>query len=195
MKLLVSLAVLIGSGSILCRGAEPSSRSSYLADIGPAPEVKLIDAEGKPFDLAARRGKVVLVSFIFTTCGGTCPATTFRLGQVQRELQKKGLWGRQVEFVSISLDPTRDTPKILTGYARNYQADPAHWYFLTGPAEQVARVIAAWGMWVKPLESGSLDHPSRIFLVDPSGHQREIYSLEFLKIDQVLEDIRALLED
>src|SRR4051794_1301161 len=109
---------------------------SPLADIGPAPPVALIDAEGQPVQLERLRGKAVVVSFIYTTCNGSCPATTHRLYRVQQTLKDEGLWGKRVEFVSISLDPTRDTPEVLRQYAKIYDADPAAWHFLTGPPDQ-----------------------------------------------------------
>lgn len=168
---------------------------SALADIGPAPPVALTDAAGQPFVLADLRGKAVIVSFVYTTCTGSCPATTFSLTRVQRSLKEAGIWAKRVEFVSISLDPERDTPEVLAAYARNYQADPAAWHFLTGPPDRVAKVVAAWGMWAKIGPSGTLDHPSRIFLVDPQGRQREIYNLEFLKPASVLHDVQAVLAE
>jgi protein SCO1 len=171
--------------------AAPATRSR-LADIGPAPPVALVDAEGRPFELASLRGKVVVVSFIYTTCNGSCPATTHNLYRVQEALKGAGLWGKEVEFVSISLDPARDTPPVLKAYARIYTADPSSWHFLTGPPDRVARVIAAWDMWARVGPSGTLDHPSRIFLVDPRGRQREIYSLEFLTPETVVRDVKAL---
>ena len=94
--------------------------------------------------------------------------------------RRRGLWGNKVEFVSITLDPARDTPEALASYARNFGADPAAWHFLTGPPDRVAGVIAAWGMWAKVGPSGAIDHPSRIFLLDQAGHRREIYNLESL---------------
>jgi protein SCO1/2 len=166
-----------------------------LADIGAAPAVALVDQAGKSFELDKLHGKVVLVSFIYTTCNGSCPATTHTLYRVQQALKGARLWGKQVEFVSISLDPARDTPDVLDNYARIYDADTKFWHFLSGPPADVARVIAAWGMWARIGPSGTLDHPSRIFLVDPSGRQREIYNLEFLKPDSVLQDIRTILEE
>ncbi len=84
---------------------------------------------------------------------------------------------------------------MLRQYARLFRADPAAWHFLTGPPDKVQSVITDWGMWVKTLPTGAIDHPSRIFLLDPQGHQREIYSLEFLKPEIVLEDVRGLLSD
>src|SRR6516225_6533280 len=134
-------ATLLGPAT---QGASP------LADIGPAPAVVLTDQAGRPFDLARLQGKAVLVSFVYTTCGGTCPATTHTLYRVQQALKEAGLWGKRVELVSISLDPARDRPEVLAGYARVFDADTSAWHFPTGPPDTVAQVIAAWGMWVRP---------------------------------------------
>jgi protein SCO1/2 len=173
-----------------------SNDGTELADIGPAPasNVALTDQEGKPFSLDRLRGKAVIVSFVYTTCNGTCPATTASLARVQKALKQANLWGRRVEFVSISLDPARDSPAVLASYARLYNADLSAWHFLTGEPERVAEVIAAWGMWAKFGPSGTLDHPSRIFLVDPEGRQREIYNLEFFEPETVVRDVKAVQE-
>jgi len=166
-----------------------------LADIGPAPPVELIDSAGRPFSLARLRGKAVVVSFIYTTCNGSCPATTHNLYRVQQVVKDAGLWGKRVEFVSISLDPTRDTPEVLARYAELYNADTTHWHFVTGPADQVAKVLASWDMWARIGPTGVLDHPSRIFLLDPQGHEREIYNLAFLKPETVLRDLKSVLDE
>jgi protein SCO1/2 len=175
----------------LIAGDDP--HPSPLADIGPAPRTTLIDENGRAFDLASRKGKVVLVSFVYTTCTGVCPGTTQAIVRIQNRLKEAKLWGDSVEFVSITLDPARDTPEVLRRYARLFGADTAAWHFLTGPPDQVQAIIASWGMWVKSLPDGALDHPSRVFLLDRRGHQREIYNLEFLKPEAVLDDVRGLL--
>lgn len=180
---LISLLLLAGPVS-----------SSRLADIGPAPPTVLVDSAGKPFDLASLKGKVVLVSFVYTTCNGVCPATTTALVRIQKTLEQAKLWRTSVQFVSITLDPKRDTPEVLSHYARLFNVDQTGWHFLTGTAAEVQSVISAWGMWAKVGATGVLDHPSRIFLLDARGYQREIYSLEFLKPDSVLEDVRSLLD-
>jgi len=171
----------------------PPAKRSRLADIGQAPRTVLVDSNGRPFDLSKLRGKVVLLSFVYTTCNGVCPATTQTLVRIQHALREAQLWKNSVEFVSITLDPKRDTPEILNRYARLFGADAAAWHFLTGEPTQVGSVIKAWGMWVKSDPTGALDHPSRIFLLDREGHQREIYNLEFLKAESVLDDARELL--
>ncbi len=173
-----------------------SAPPSRLAVIQKAPGFALTDQSGKAVGSASLKGKVLLVSFVFTTCNGSCPATTHRMGLVQRELKAHGLLaGDRVRLLSITLDPKRDTAEVLRHYMRLYDADPASWSFLTGPPAEVAKVIAAWGMWAKPTANGQLDHPSRVFLVDRRGDVREIYNLEFLRPAWVAEDVRLLLSE
>jgi len=176
---------------VLLAGAE-----SRLAVIRPAPEFTLTSQDEKTLRLANCKGKVLLVSFIFTTCNGSCPATTHRMAQVQEALHKNGLDKKDnVRLLSISLDPARDTPEVLRGYMKLYDVDASNWTFLTGPKEKVDKTIAAWGMWAKPAANGQLDHPSRIFLVDKRGRIREIYNLAFLKTPWVIEDMGLLLKE
>jgi protein SCO1/2 len=180
---------------VACASDERSGQSR-LAVIRPAPEFKLTDQFGKELCMSELRGKVVLVSFVFTTCNGSCPATTHRMSLVQRELQSRGLFSKsQVHLLSITLDPMRDTPEVLRGYMRLYDAAPDHWSFLSGPKGVVEQTIDAWGMWVRPAPNGQLDHPSRIFLVDTQGQIREIYNLSFMNPDWVVDDIKLLADE
>lgn len=185
------LGPLLLAGCLLASDPKPSP----LADIGPAPRTALTDATGRPFDLASLRGKVVVVSFVYTTCAGVCPGTTQALARVRTALREAKLWGHRVQFVSITLDPARDSPDVLRRYATLFRADDPAWHFLTGRPEEVRAVIDGWGMWVKALPGGALDHPSRVFLLDARGRQREIYNLESLAPQVVLEDVRGLLDE
>ncbi len=174
----------------------PDAGAARLAVIQPAPDFTLTTQDGSELRSSDLRGKVLLVSFVFTTCSGSCPATTHRMGKVQQAIKDRGLHkdGR-VRLLSVTLDPARDTPEVLRNYMRLYDADASNWTFLTGPREKVEKVIAAWGMWAKPAANGQLDHPSRVFLVDGKGRVREIYNLDFLKPAWVLEDVEALLKE
>lgn len=185
----VEIAVMLAMAYF---GEDPNG--SRLADIGRAAEIGLADTEGRRVQIADLRGKAVLVGFVYTTCGGVCPATTHRMYRAQEALRDAGLWGERVEFVSISLDPERDSSAVLRRYAEVYDANLESWHFVTGAKARVDRVIADWGMWARVNAQGVLDHPSRIFLVDPAGRVREIYSLEFLTPDGVVEDVREVLK-
>jgi protein SCO1/2 len=186
--------ILMGLMGLVGQGSAPAK--SRLAVIEKAPAFALTDQSGKPLSSAALKGKVLLVSFIFTTCNGSCPATTHRMGLVQNELKARGLLkGDCVRLVSITLDPKRDTPEVLRGYMRLYDADPSSWSFLTGAPDAVAKVVTAWKMWARPAANGQLDHPSRVFLVDRGGDIREIYNLDFLRPAWVAEDVKLLLNE
>lgn len=182
----LALAMLLAPGQV-------DAASSRLAVIQQAPNFTLTTQAGTPFRLADARGKVVLVSFIFTTCSGSCPATTARMAQVQQQAKTRGLTDH-IRFVSITLDPARDTPEALRNYARLYALELDNWSLLTGSRDEVAKVVADWGMWAKPAANGQLDHPSRVFLVDPRGQVREVYNVDLFKIAWVLDDMQLLLQ-
>jgi protein SCO1/2 len=191
MLTLVALAVPL---TIAVAPGNPNA--ARLAVIRPAPDFTLTTQAGEALKRSDLKGKVLLVSFIFTTCSGSCPATTHRMALVQQALKERGLGkGDRVRLLSITLDPARDTPEVLRNYMRAYDADPACWSFLTGPREQVEKTVADWGMWARPAANGQLDHPSRVFLVDRQGRLREIYNLDFLRTAWVVEDIEALLRE
>jgi protein SCO1/2 len=148
---------------------------------------------------------VLLVSFVFTTCNGSCPATVHRLAKVQAAIKEKYVGkehqAAQVVLLSITLDPQRDTAEALKKYIKLYdlqteakkeQAVNSPWVFLTGAPETVSSTIAAWGMWVKPTANGQLDHPSRIFLVDTELRIREVYNVDMLRAADVVDDIELL---
>jgi len=181
-------------GLVLLPGADAAP--SRLAVIQQAQDFTLTSQAGSPFRFADCKGKVVLVSFVFTTCNGSCPATTSRMVSIQQELKRRGdLKDGRVQLVSITLDPARDTPDALRNYMKLYDVDAASWTFLTGSVPDVTKAFTAWGMWAKSAANGQLDHPSRVFLVDKQGRVREIYHLGFLKSQWVVEDIELLLKE
>lgn len=100
-----------------------------LADYGPVPDFRLTERDGSTVTLADLRGKVWLANFIYTECTETCPLQSL---QVQR-LQEEFADAPDLRFVSITVDPSHDTPEVLRRYADRYGADPERWLFLTGP--------------------------------------------------------------
>jgi protein SCO1/2 len=177
---------------VLLHAADQPSR---LAVIRETPSFTLTTQTGEALSSRSLDGRVTLVSFIFTTCSGSCPITTSRMVQVQQALKAKGHSADHVRLLSITLDPVRDTPERLKGYMEANGIDAANWMFLTGKPEDVNKVVADWGMWVKPLPGGQLDHPARIFLVDKKARIREIYDLTFLRPAWVVKDIELLLAE
>jgi protein SCO1/2 len=118
-------------------------------------EHQLLDARtGRPVRLIAdvMRKRVVVLNFVFADCSTTCPLQSLALSHAQDALQEQ--LGRNVVFVSISLDPTRDTPARLRHFADKHAAG-AHWHFLTGDAGAIAAMRKGFGVTSAARE----DHP------------------------------------
>ena len=111
-----------------------------LPKIAPAPEFALTSQDGAPVALTDFRGKVVAVTFIFTLCTETCPVLTPMMSFVQDRLGRD--FGDKIAFVSVTVDPERDTPEVLKEYAQAFGANLAGWFFVTGPPDVHSRCDA-----------------------------------------------------
>lgn len=150
-----------------------SQQNARLPVIGPAPPFTLTSQDGAPVSLASLRGKVVAVTFIYTTCPDVCPLLTQKMARVQDELGPS--FGSKVHFVSITVDPERDTPAVLKGYAQNYGARLDGWNFLTGSPTAIRDVTRRYGVFVAKQEDGSVDHTALTSIVDGDGEMRVQY--------------------
>lgn len=166
-----------------------------LSVIKQAADFALPDLDGKMVRLADYRGRVLLLAFIYTTCATTCPRLTYQMSLLQARLKATGRPPRRAGLVSVTVDPEHDTPPVLARYAEKFSADRTSWRFLTDTPTRVKAVLAAYGEWTKPLSNGELDHPARVYLIDPQGRVREIYSLAFFDERQAFLDIQVLLRE
>lgn len=147
---------------------------SDLPRLFPVPEATLTAETGRPLNLASLKGNVVVYDFIFTNCGGTCPMMTAQMRRLTGKIAKDA----PVRFVSISVDPARDTPQVLRDYAIRYRNDP-RWIFLTGDRDQIIRLsvdgfkLAAGGTPQTAAEP--LLHSSKFAVADKDGTIREYY--------------------
>ncbi len=152
-------------------GNGPETDRARLANLArsaaPAPDFALVDQAGAPLGLADLRGRALLLDFVYTSCPGPCPILTGRHVSVQQALPPE-LHDR-VRFVSISLDPERDTPAALTAYAEARGADLSNWSFLTGEPEQVDAVLSDYGVGSVRRPDGEIDHLVATFLIDGRG--------------------------
>jgi protein SCO1/2 len=166
----------------------------HLPVIKPAPDFILADTANRDFALSMLRGRVVLLSFIYTGCTTTCPLLMQRMTVLADELRQAGLWGPSASFVSVTVDPDRDTTAVLSAYAEGYEAIDPNWRFLHGEPARLRPVLVSYDEWTRPLPDGEIDHPARVYLIDRNGNIREIYALGFFDEHQALIDMRALLE-
>ena len=153
----------------------------------PAPAFALVDQAGRPVASDVLRGNVLLVDFVYTGCPGPCPILTSRHVTLQRKLSPE--LRSRTRFVSISLDPTRDTPEALRAYAEARGADLADWSFLTGETDAVAAVVKGFGVGTLRRDDGTIDHLVATFVVDDNGRIAE----QFLGLEYETADLREAL--
>lgn len=154
----------------------------------PAPDFDLVDQNGGKLTLADLRGKRVVLDFIYTSCQGPCPMLTSAHVTLQRLLSPE--LRARTRFVSISLDPVRDTPMTLRAYGLARGADLTGWSFLTGPADAVAAVVQAYGVGSVRRPDGQIDHLVATFLIDGEGQIAQ----RFIGLEHEPEELLHALE-
>jgi protein SCO1 len=156
-------------------GNDPAAiREALIAAAGPAPATaidaagsaraymqnpQLLTQDNKPvrfFD-DLLRGKIVLINFILTNCPDACPMVTANLARVQELLGDKV--GRSINMISLSVDPKRDQPAELKGFADNFGVKPG-WYFLTGAPSEIDPLLRRLGGYT----AEPLDHSTALII-------------------------------
>jgi protein SCO1/2 len=184
------------SGAASCKPKRPAP-----AMLWPIPRWSLTDQDGRPFGADQLRGKVYVANFIFTRCPTSCPRLTRKMAALETRLRAHGA---RVQFVSISVDPTWDTPARLREYGARYHADWVRWHFVTGEHDQVLRAIdqgfrVSSGMPAQPQRPEEFDpialaHSNHFAVVDAQGAMRGAYSVEEdTGVERIALDVEALL--
>jgi protein SCO1 len=150
--------------------------------------LQLRDASGHPEPLASFRGKTVVISDSMTLCSEDCPLDTANVTAAARATDAAGLT-RDVEFLTVTVDPRRDDPHHLVAYRRLY--DPHHdlpnWSLLTGTPTQIARLWKFFGVYFHRVPQDKppprdwltgrrltydVEHDDAVLVLDPDGHWR-----------------------
>lgn len=138
----VSLAAAVGTALWSWQGERPRHGTSEerplegLKVFGTVPDFSLIERSEKRISLADLLGRVWIANFIYTHCPDTCPLQSAQMALLQKGLAAE----RDLRLVSISVDPERDTPAVLSEYAERFGADPDRWLFLTGEKRMIYRL-------------------------------------------------------
>lgn len=150
------------------------------------PEFSLTDQGGRPRTHEMLEGRVTILDFMFTHCPFACPGMTMAMTDVARRLEGTG-----VQFLSISVDPLRDTPERLTKYAADHNIDTARWTFLTGDMATIKHIAGeSLKFLVQPDERVKIDlpdgtkmanimHPTKFILVGPDRRVLGFYESGF----------------
>lgn len=165
------------------QAAEPSPTQKYFTD------VVLVNQNGEKMRLYSDllKGKVVIINAFFATCQGSCLPMNRNLEKVQEALGERV--GKDVYLISISVDPTIDTPANLKEYAKKLNAKPG-WYFLTGDKANVDFALHKLGQYVDDKQ----DH-TNIFIIgnERTGLWKKAFGLA--RSDELTKVVESVLND
>ena len=184
---------IIGAGIFVLLAA--CAREEPLPKLYPVPDTRMVDQDGSEMMLAELNGSVTVYNFIFTNCAGICPLMTQKMRALVRDIDPE----LPVRFVSISVDPERDTPEALREYAEKVGKDP-RWVYLRADGDTVIELSQkgfklAAGTSVEPGAEPIL-HSPRFVLVDREGMIRGYYdSASRESLDQLRRDIEILVKE
>lgn len=140
------------------------------------PDFKLRNQDGKTIDLARFKGKVLLVTFVYTRCplADFCPKMSRNFAAIDAELKKDPALYGATHLLSVSFDPTYDTPKVLKSYGGAYtgeytKAQFGHWDFAVPPADELQAVDQWFGVGVTPGDGTALTHSLSTTIVGKDG--------------------------
>ena len=170
-----------------------TNESTRLPMIGPAPPFALTSSNDRRVTLAELRGKVLALTFVFTTCSNSCPILTATMADIGRALGSD--FGPRVAFVAISVDPANDTPARLRDYAAAHRANAPGWFFLTGAPSDIDAVVRRYGAYAKKSASDSVDHLFLTSLIDRAGMLRVQYLGVRFDPREMQRDLQMLLRE
>lgn len=125
------------------------------------PDVTVLDEEGRPrlFYSDLVKGRVVAVNFLFTNCTTICPPLGATFGRLRKLLGERA--GRDVHLISVSVDPTNDTPARLKAWSAKFGQGPG-WHLVTGEKAEIVRLLKALGAYT----ADPNNHPPLVLVGD-----------------------------
>ncbi|MBP1807632.1 SCO family protein [Rubellimicrobium aerolatum] len=156
----------------------------------PAPPFDLVNMDGAPVNLADFADKVVVLDFVFASCTDLCPLQSQVMADVQGKVNASPMRD-MVEFVTVTTDPTADTPEVMRAYGEAQGLDPFNWRFLTirpEDAEDATRALSeAYANTFTPTEDGQQMHGAVFHVIDRGGRlAAKFHGLEFEPVNMVL---------
>jgi len=140
------------------------------------------------------KGKVLVIDFIFTTCPTVCPRLSANMREIQKAYIKKN--PDLVQFISISVDPKRDTVQALRAYADRFNADHDRWWFLTGDSKAIFDYAQnELGLTLQPSDAndGAFDHSVKMVLIDTARNIRGFFNgMDRAETKKIADDIYIL---
>jgi protein SCO1 len=163
----------------------------------PVPDFKLLNQSGRTVDLKQYRGKVVLMTFIYTRCplADYCPRMSHNFAAIDQQLATDPKIYQETHLLSVSFDPTYDTPKVLKSYGEAYtgrytKETFGHWEFAAPSEAELPKMEQWFDVGVTPAGSGVLQHSLATVVIGKDGKVVSFYPTNDWAVSTVLGDVR-----
>jgi len=176
----------------------PLARSGFeLLKPGEAvPDTPFVDQDGRKRSFGAFRGSPVVMTFIYTRCPlpTFCPLMDRHFAAMQQPLKDDPALNK-VHLVTVSFDPTTDTPMVLKQHAKALNADLSRWTFLTGDRDEVDQFAMRFGVSIARAMNDPRDitHNLRTVIIDADGKLVKVYTGNDWSPEQVLSDLKSVV--
>jgi protein SCO1/2 len=186
--LIVGAVVLIAGGSSASPKKQAASKqgsfaaSGLLSPVSAAPPLALRDYLGRPVNIDSYKGKVLLVTFLYTHCPDVCPLIASNL-RVAQNLMPAAVRSK-VQMIAVSVDPKGDTPKAVASFLAHHQMT-GRMLYLVGSAKELGPVWQAWGVGSEKdaQKPEFINHSGLIYGITGSGKRLTIYAANFQPSD------------
>lgn len=142
-------------------------------------DVVMETAFGEEYSFANMSKKPKLIEFMYTNCPKVCPTTTLEMSKVRQELKEEGVFGEEVEFITITIDPEYDTKDVLKDYADSFEVTSPDdgWIFLRGSEEDTKKIADALGFLYRDPGSGEIIHSTFTYFLDENNNLIEQFTM------------------
>jgi protein SCO1 len=169
-------------------GKTPPFVGPRIAHPSVTPDFALRDQHGQLVRLSAQRGKVVVVTFLYTHCPDLCPLTAMH---VQAALGRLGAQRKDVSVLAVSVDPEGDTPAAVRRFVHTHRLGP-QFHYLTASRKTLAPIWRAYNVASVKVDGADPDHTLYVLLLDRSGKSRVLFDAQALP-GAIAHDLRLLL--
>jgi protein SCO1/2 len=182
------LVLVLATAGVADASSSPPFVGPRIAHPAVTPDFALRDQHGHLLSLSSQRGKVVVLTFLYTHCPDLCPLTAIHIDEAVARL---GAGRKGVSVFAVSVDPKGDTPTAVRQFVRSHRLG-SQFHYLTGPQRVLAPIWRKYDVTSVTVGGADPDHTLYVLLLDRSGKTRVLFDAT-AKADAIAHDLRLLL--
>lgn len=148
-------------------------------------EIDLITMNNEEYKFSESDKKLKMVEFMYSNCPDICPTTTLKMNMLKKDLQEAGVFGEKIQFLTVTIDPYRDTPEVLKEYMGNFDIeDDGNWTFLTGDKDnikedlkEIEELAGTFQFQFRDPGNGFFIHSAFVYLIDENNKYIKKYPM------------------